>query len=517
MPQLISRMDDIKWLTPSIADILDQGTAPPGGDGSIREQMLSLQKQLNDREAPARIVNVRPTPSYTLFIAKPETIGRLGNRRIVTHNEIKRSLTQIANDNKDWVLGFLPEIPNTPDTVGILLRTDIHSPLSLRRLLVRSAFRDHPSTFAFPIGNTMEQRLIVRDLAEIGNLMVVGTGNARTHFINSMLLTLITLNTPGELRLAIAGQSAESFKALTNTPHVLARVLTQPEEGKRLLDGLVKELQRRHDRFSERDIDNISAYNALAEEGKSISPRIVILLDSLSDQKWQETRDEWIPSIEALLQDQGKAGIHLILTANQMQVPDVPSALEEIIPLYVVSRSNAEEYSSQLKNFHGSLMKFIDSFIIEEKEEIVAVEQCTTSQDEITATVNYWQQAIQQRKRETASNPISGRTGMTGVLQHPAPSQPAAKSTSEIQAAQSVSIPQVSESPSSSTSVSLQQAQALAAYLGWIGIGPLQDILGLSPEEAQKTFLVLQTMGIVEETNSPTPRFVRAINAPPKD
>ena len=76
MPQLFSRMDDINWLTPTIADILDQGAAPPGGDGSIREQMLMLQKQLSELETPARVVNVRPTPSYTLFIAKPDTVGR---------------------------------------------------------------------------------------------------------------------------------------------------------------------------------------------------------------------------------------------------------------------------------------------------------------------------------------------------------------------------------------------------------------------------------------------------------
>jgi len=77
MPQLFSRMDDANWLTPSIADILDQGATPPGGDGSIRQFMLQLQEELGTLGTPARIVNVRPTPSYTLYVARPDAVGRL--------------------------------------------------------------------------------------------------------------------------------------------------------------------------------------------------------------------------------------------------------------------------------------------------------------------------------------------------------------------------------------------------------------------------------------------------------
>jgi hypothetical protein len=62
MPELYSRMDNANWLTPSIADILEQGANPPGGAGTIREYTLILQRELSDLDTPARIVNVRSSP-----------------------------------------------------------------------------------------------------------------------------------------------------------------------------------------------------------------------------------------------------------------------------------------------------------------------------------------------------------------------------------------------------------------------------------------------------------------------
>ncbi len=522
MPQLFSRMDEMNWLTPSIADILDQGAAPPGGDGSIREQMLALQQKLSELETPARILNVRPTPSYTLFIAKPESIGRLGNRRQVTANEIKRSIGQIAEENKTWKLGFLPVIQDAPDTVGILLRTDEHQSLSLRRMLVRGNFRDHPSSLAFVLGNTLEQKLIVQDLAEVGSLMIIGADGAKAHFIHSMLLTLISLNTPGELRLAIAGHNAEVYKAFANTPHALGRMLPGPDEGQRLLDGLVKELQRRQQWFSEERVSSFTDYNAtMIKQGKPTLPRILLMIDSLSDPDWQESRDRWIPRLTDLLGNTGQTGIHLILTANQMQAPDVPGAIAPLISLYIVLRSAATSYVERLKNFHPSLLRFVDALVVDSSgDDITPIELCSVSNEEVQNAVNYWKQAAIQRKQETQMAQVSGKTGLTGMLEAPATliaSQPSPLST-----------PPVPEKPAAETlaraaqalskyeprpEVSLQQAQALAAYLGWIGVGPLQDILGLSVQEAQKTLMVLRTMGIVESNSSPTPRFIRSIGA----
>lgn len=518
MPQLFSRMDEINWLTPSVSDILDQGTSQPGGDGSIREQMLLLQNKLGELETPARVINVRPTPSYTMFIAKPDIVNWQGNRRAVTINEIKRSIGQIAEEKKEWKLGFLPELQEVADTVGILLRTDHHRPLSIRRLLVHTTYRNHPSTLALAIGSTLEQRLIVHDLAEIGNIGIIGKPENRQNFIHNILLSLTMLNTPGELRLVVAGQSSVETRAFVNLPHALGRLLTEPEDFSRLLGGLVKELQRRQQWITESDVDDIEAYNKLLQErDKTRIPRIVVLIDALSDDTWVAAQSTWLENLNTILEDGGKSGLHIIATTAQPQAPHFPEAIARNIALKLVMRSAANEYASHLENFHGSLVRFIDALIIKD-DSIIPIESCVVSDDEIERAVGYWSQAIQQRKDETHTTRVSGTTGVTGMLkatavetnendkqQHPATDIQQQPRFDETQ--------QASVVPFHDEEAILQHARALAAYLGWISIGPLQDVLGLSTEQAEETLAALKQMHIVENGNTRTPRFIRLQDA----
>ncbi|MEL6526467.1 MAG: hypothetical protein AAFQ07_12240, partial [Chloroflexota bacterium] len=53
----------------------------------------------------------------------------------------------------------------------------------------------------------------------------------------------------------------------------------------------------------------------------------------------------------------------------------------------------------------------------------------------------------------------------------------------------------------------VQRAQALATYLGWLGKGPLMDVLGLTLEESEAMIAILQARQILERTTSPTPHL----------
>lgn len=419
MPELFSRMDNLNWLTPSIADILDQGSTPPGGDGSIRERMLTLQRELDEFDTPARIVNVRSTPSYTLYIARLGTVGRVGNRRTITSQEIKNSIKKVAENHKDWLLGFIPQLRDDDSSVGILLRTEDHRPLSLRRLLVRGTFRKHPSTLAFVMGVTLEQQLIVDSIDEMGHLLVIGTENAKQHFVRSTLLSLIMLNTPSELRIAIAGESSDIYKYLVGAPHALGRTLTSPSEGQRLVDGLVKEIQRRQQSLSDESATNITEYNKMASQtGKSELPRIVLILDSLTDESWQDEAKRWSASISELLTNGKKVGIHLIITADDENNLNLPSHVVDAIDYRIVTRASSKDISANIPNFHVSLLRFIDAFIAKSGEEIVPVELCAISNTEIKNVVEYWREMSKKRFQEIQAQ-TSQTTGITGVLTSP--------------------------------------------------------------------------------------------------
>lgn len=519
MPELYSRTDDAGWLTPSIADILEQGAPPPGGDGSIREHMLTIQRELADHETPAKIVNVRSMPSYTLYVARPETIGRLGNRRAVTPQEIRRSLAKIAEQHPDWAIGFIPKLEDDETALGILLRTAAHRPLSLRRLLVRSSFRTAPAFHSFTLGITLEQNLIVRDLRTVRHLLVIGKDNAKIHFLRSLLLTLLVLNTPSEVRVIMAGRGVENLKALIASPHSLGRTVNQAEALYKILIGLQAEAERRRRVFAEHNVGDIDEFNAAAKEHhKSTLPRIVVVIDSLADAEWETAEYNIMAHIQSLLDISADIGLHFVLT-----MPEINDyqALRQRIHTHIIMRSVAKGLIDQIPDFHPSLLRFVDAVIAEYNHNRITmtpVELCSTTNNELINAVTYWQQNRLQRRQELQTDlPFSGRTGVTDLLSLPGSleeegltstltnSQPSANTPTPEPALASAAL-----TPKPSNGLQLApNAIALAAYLGWLSAGALEDVFMIDSEYAAQLLEQLKREGILEDSPYPTPRFLR--------
>lgn len=515
MPQLLSRRDDTGWLTPSMADILKQGTAALPAEDLIRSQVNEIQQMLTDLETPARIIDVRPSPSHILYIARPEIVGRRSNRRPVTPAEIRRSLGSIAEKHPDWTLGFLPKIQDDDESIGILLRTEEHQPLKLRQLVIGNAFLHHQSTLALIMGVTVDQQMIVRDLPTLRNLLVVGSDSARRHLIREILLTLGLFNTPAEMRFALIGENAKTFDDFSAAPHLLGKVVDGLENGVRLLDGMMKEAERRRQWLLESQTESFQDYNAhLQRQGEAPVPRILILLDSLSDTAWQESQENWVPTVYDLLVNGPKIGIHLVLTANHQT--DVAETLENVLETQFIMRSANPELAESLKNFHSSALRFIDAFIVDKKQTttITPVELCAVGDEEIQRLTTYWRQMATQRAQDPKVQ--VRKTGFTDLLPDIDP-EPRLASPMPTRTRIGTLAKATQALSSNIEDRILGQAQALAAYLGWIGMGPLRDVLGLSSGEARAILAALQNLGIVESGDGPVLRFVRLADNPLPD
>src|SRR5690606_20107499 len=225
---------------------------------------------------------------------------------------------------------FMNQVGDDPETVGILLRVPQHQPVKLRQVLLSNTFQHHPSTLAVVLGVTLEQQIILRDLATAGQRLTMGSQSAVRHLTSELLASLTMLNTPAELRLALLGASSAAHREFIHTPHALGRLLDSPENGQRLLDGMVKEVQRRHQWFAETQANTLEAYNAhLLNRGESPLPRILLLLSSLSDPAWKDASESWSPAVYDLIINGGRVGVYMILTAEQAH--DVPDIIEQVI------------------------------------------------------------------------------------------------------------------------------------------------------------------------------------------
>ncbi|HEX2619999.1 MAG TPA: FtsK/SpoIIIE domain-containing protein, partial [Phototrophicaceae bacterium] len=429
------------------------------------------------------------TPSYTVFLLQPEVVGRLGNRRAITPAELRRSAGQIAEKHKDWRIGFMQQIEDTPEAIGLLVRTEKHRPLSLRRLLIRGSFRDYPSPLAFTVGNTLDQKLLVRDLDHVPHILLIGEGSARQHLISSMLLTLTLLNTPGEFRILLAGSGSETYQELAKLPHALSNRVTGGEELISTLTGLMAEAQSRLDHFYEEGVNLLQAYNnRLRDQGKAGLPHILVALDALTDESLQPFGEQLTPIIHDLLVNGAQVGIHLALAVNQTS--EIPASINGLINTQIIMRSASPELGDKVKNWHGSLLRFIDAFVVErDGQDITPVELCAVTPSEIKSTVDYWQSVVAQRRPEDQNDAITGRTRGTGLLTSTPPG--------------AINLPNL-----------LQRCSMLAAYLGWLSIGALRDIFAMSETEAQGIIEQLQTAGVIEPGNAPMLRFIRLADRP---
>ncbi|MBZ0293936.1 MAG: hypothetical protein K8L99_15330 [Anaerolineae bacterium] len=497
MPQLLSRRDDSGWLTPSMADVLLQSPSAIPGEETLRTQVNTLQRQLAELGTPVRITDVRPSPSHTLFTAQPE---RAGNRQPVSPNDVRRSLGKLDKQHEDWSLGLVYKMPGD-NVMGILLRTGQNMPLPLRQIIISNTYLNHPSTQAVVFGVTLQQHALIRDLNVLNSLIVIGPEQQRQHALYQLLLPLLMLNTPAELRLALVGPEINMHRNLSDSPHTLGKLVDTPEAGIRLLDGMLKETERRRQYFLETNSDDFDSYNAhLANAGEAPLPRIIILFDSLSDANWQAESEQWIPTLCDLLLNGGRVGVHVLVTADETEV--IPEAVAESAYTQFVTRSAGKQIIEGLDYLHHSALRFIDGFLIDKNEAITPLEFCDITAEDMQRLVTYWQHAAAQRVRE---EPVgTGETATTtssGAMTPPASTL--AKATFAL--------------AGSSDKRLIQQAEALAAYLGWLGVGPLRDVLGLSAADARAVLEQLQESGVLESGSGPILRFNRLTDNPLAD
>ncbi len=516
MPQLLSRMDDTGWLTPAIAEMLDEVLPIPHDEKFRREQAVKLQKRLAELGAPARVTRIAVLPSHTLFLLQPGATGRRGaTQRITSAEDIAHRLPRLRETLNAQAVDVLPRLRRAPEQVGLLVRMADHGELRLRNLLLLPVFQAAAAKTSVVMGMDLEQQAVVRDLAALPHLLILGDDiEAARQFLRCLLLTLALFNTPAECRIALMNtgriELVDDLDTFARVPHVLGRRLRTADESLKLLDGLVKERERRKRLLERQEVDDLESYNARVRHEKgSLLPRIIVVMEELLDPTWNALQEKWLPPLGELLTHGHTAGIHLILIARTKDSRDIPNALLQTTPAQVVLRSATAEVERLLPKAPAAPLSFVDGFLVEGERGVAALEFCRVTDAEIERIVTYWRQAAAQRAKEIPS-PVS--TGVTGLL------NPAALSATENRAEPAKPSPPTPQAIKRITEaltpeeVKLARARALAAYLGWLGSGPLHDVMGMGTDEAQAVLARLRETGYLEAGEGPTWRFVRLDN-----
>lgn len=182
----------------------------------------------------------------------------------------------------------------------------------------------------FILGNA-DGKVVFECLTRIKHLLIAGsTGSGKSVFLNAILLMLMILRSPSELKFVMIDPKRVELRAFKAYGHVID-VYTDMEDAVGALCYAVEEMEKRYEKFekSGKGYRNIQQYNKNEPEPL---PYIVIVIDELSDLIMTHPESE--DYIVRLAQMARAAGIHLIIATQRPQ----KEVLTGLIKSNIVSR-----------------------------------------------------------------------------------------------------------------------------------------------------------------------------------
>jgi len=138
--------------------------------------------------------------------------------------------------------------------------------------------------YMIPIGQG-EEGAEWRSLSYTSHILVGGESRSgKSTWLNAMLVSLLSIYEPTELRLAIVDPKGVEFTPLEGLPHLVQPVAVQPQAASSLTNWLVEEMERRRELFAGCYARNLQSYNQrAAKSGEQPLPLILAIVDEVSD------------------------------------------------------------------------------------------------------------------------------------------------------------------------------------------------------------------------------------------
>jgi S-DNA-T family DNA segregation ATPase FtsK/SpoIIIE len=257
----------------------------------------------------------------------------------VVFTDIKNKLSNIQT-----VLGAELSIVqgNMPNTVTFLIPCSQREILYLKELLQDEEFikfaEDNPLPFI--CGVDMFNKPVYKCLTEAPHILTAGsTGSGKSVFVNAILITLMLLKSPNELRIFLIDPKKVEFVQYKGFSHV-EKLITDMEEAEPTLDSIVMEMENRYEKFSKIGVRNIKAYN---QKSKKPIPYIICVIDEYNDLRMQYPMVE--EYIERLGQKARGAGIHLIVATQRPDKDVMSGVIKTNLPARISFKlDNSNEY-----------------------------------------------------------------------------------------------------------------------------------------------------------------------------
>ena len=286
------------------------------------------QKLINTLESfgvGARITGVMRGPAVTRYELQPNP-GIKVSRIVALSDDIALNLAST---------GVRIEAPNPgKEAIGIEVPNQQVEIVALRQVIESSEFRNSASPLSVALGRDIAGKNIVADIAKMPHLLIAGaTGSGKSVCINTLVASVLYNAGPADVRMIMIDPKLVELGVYNGIPHLLVPVVTNPKKAAGALSWAVQEMEQRYTAFSEQNVRDIRAYNALAESRKDLTkmPQILIIIDELADLMMVAAK-EIEESIIRLAQKARAAGLHIIIATQRPSVDVITGLIKANIP-----------------------------------------------------------------------------------------------------------------------------------------------------------------------------------------
>ncbi len=219
-------------------------------------------------------------------------------------------------------------------TSGLEIPNSLSTTVSLKECL--EPYVNNPKyRFFVPFGKDITGDIIGVDVTKYPHLLVAGaTGNGKSVFIHTLIMSLIIKAKPDEVKLMLFDPKRVEFAMYRDIPHLLCPIIKEPSESKVAMNKLVQEMENRYAAFEQVGVAKISQYNDYAEENNlKPMPLIIAIVDEYADLV-DSCKDISAPIVRLAAKSRA-CGIHLVISTQRPSVNVITGVIKANLPTRV--------------------------------------------------------------------------------------------------------------------------------------------------------------------------------------